>query len=349
MSDAAIQDTSTLDRAPTAPSLVLKSSQFRAAREETWRELEALVARVEKRGILSLDAADLERLPILYRATLSALSVARSIALDRNLLTYLESLSLRAYLIVYGPRVRQVRGMLRFLSTDLPRAVRQARWHFLIAAIALISGAIAGFMLTVANEDWFTTLVPAGLAADRGPDSTAADLRNDELFAPWPGPVRSFALMANFLFSHNTLVGLLIFCLGIAAGIPALMLLIYQGLTVGAFLALHYNRGLAIDSLGWLSVHGVTELTAIVLFGAAGLMLAEKILFPNRLPRLESLATNGRTATQIAIGAVLMLLVAGILEGGLRQLVQPTTWRFAIGGTTAVLWLGYFTLAGRRT
>jgi uncharacterized membrane protein SpoIIM required for sporulation len=349
MSDAAAEDTTTLAPAPSTASLVLKSSQFRAAREETWRALEALVARVEKRGILSLDAADLERLPILYRATLSALSVARSIALDRNLLTYLESLSLRAYLVVYGPRVRQMRGMLRFLSTDLPRAVRGARWHFLIAAIALISGAIAGFMLTAANEDWFTTLVPGSLAGDRGPDSTAADLRKDELFAPWPGPVASFALMANFLFSHNTLVGLLIFGVGIAAGVPALMLLVYQGMTVGAFVALHYNRGLAVDSLGWLSVHGVTELTAIVLFGAAGLMLAEKILFPGRLPRLENLAANGRTATEIAIGAVLMLFVAGILEGGFRQLVQPTEWRFAIGGATACLWLGYFTLAGRRS
>jgi hypothetical protein len=36
------------------------------------------------------------------------------------------------------------------------------------------------------------------------------------------------------------------------------------------------------------------------------------------------------------------------LEGGFRQLVQSTDWRFAIGGTTGILWLAYFTLAGRR-
>ncbi len=343
-----VEDIPGLDVVQPTHALILKSSQFRASREETWRELEALVARVEKRGVLSLPAEDLERLPLLYRSTLSALSVARSIALDRNLLTYLEALSLRAYLVVYGPRVRQMRGLLRFLTTDLPRAVRQARWHFLIAFIALASGCIAGYMLTMHNEDWFDTLVPAGLAGGRGPDSTAADLRNDELFAPWPGPVQSFALMANFLFDHNTLVGLLIFSLGIVAGIPALLLLVYQGLTVGAFVALHANRGLTVDCLGWLSVHGVTELSAIMLFGAAGLVLAEKILFPNRMPRLESLATSGKLATQIAVGAVMMLFVAGILEGGFRQLVQSTDWRFAIGGATGVLWLAYFTLAGRR-
>ncbi len=333
---------------PTTQHLTLKSAQFRKAREENWRELESLVARAEKRGVTALDGDDLERLPSLYRATLSSLSVARSIALDRNLLVYLESLSLRAYLIVYGPRVRQGRAIVRYFTRDLPVAVRNARWHFLIALVALLCGIAAGFLLVKADEDWFGAFVPAALAGDRGPDSTATDLQRDELFAPWPGLVDAFGLMANFLFSHNTLVGILIFSLGIAAGVPSLLLLLYQGATLGAFIALHDNRGLLVEFLGWLSVHGVTELGAILLFGAAGLLLAEPVLFPARAPRLESLAAEGQTAAKIAIGAALMLFVAGILEGGFRQLVQPTEWRFAIGGTTAVLWLAYFTLAGRR-
>jgi uncharacterized membrane protein SpoIIM required for sporulation len=328
--------------------LTLKSAQFRKSREEGWRELEALVARAEKRGVASLAADDLERLPLLYRAALSSLSVARSIALDRNLLTYLESLSLRAYLIVYGPRVRQGRAVIRYFTHDLPQAVRHARWHFLVALVALLCGIAAGFLLVQADEDWFGAFVSPALAADRGPDSTAEELRRDEIFAPWPGLVDAFGLMANFLFSHNTMVGILIFGLGIAAGVPSLLLLLYQGAMMGAFIALHADRGLLVDFLGWLSVHGVTELTAILLFGAAGLLLAERVLFPARAPRIESLAAEGQTAAKIAIGAAVMLFVAGILEGGIRQLVQPTAWRFAIGGATAVLWLAYFTLAGRQ-
>ena len=331
-----------------AKPLALKSNQFRKAREENWRELEALVTRAEKRGVLSLGAEELERLPVLYRSTLSSLSVARGIALDRNLLNYLEALSVRAYLVVYGPRVRQLGALWRYLATDLPQAVRAARWHLLIAFLTLLGGIVGGFLLTHANEDWIAALVPGDLAADRGPDSTADELRKDEIFAPWPGPLEAFALMANYLFSHNTAVGLLIFSLGIAAGVPGLLLLFYQGLGVGAFIALHYDRGLLVDFLGWLAVHGVTELTAITLFGAAGLVLAEKVLFPSRMTRLESLATQGKLAAQIAIGAMIMLFAAGILEGGFRQLIQSTPWRFAVGGFTGLIWLGYFTLAGRR-
>jgi uncharacterized membrane protein SpoIIM required for sporulation len=203
-------------------------------------------------------------------------------------------------------------------------------------------------LLTMADESWFDALVPQGLALDRGPDSTADELRREEIFAPWPGLVQAFGLMANFLFSHNTLIGILTFSLGIAAGVPTIVLLFYQGLMLGAFAALHYDRGLLVEFLGWLSIHGVTEIAAIILCGAAGLVVADKVLFPGAQARIDSIAARGREAAEVAIGAVLMFFVAAILEGGFRQLVQSTHWRFAIGGGSGILWLAYFTLAGRR-
>jgi uncharacterized membrane protein SpoIIM required for sporulation len=332
---------------PARPELVLKSSEFRKGREASWHELEGLVDRVERRGARALSLDELQRLPILYRAALSSLSVARSIALDRNLLLYLENLALRAFLCVYGPRVDARQGIGGFFARDLPRAIRAARWHILIAALCLVVGVAAGFLLAVQDESWVSTLVPSSLAGGRGPSSTRADLYNKEIFAPWPGFAASFGLFANVLFSHNTAVGLLAFGLGLAAGVPTVMLMVYQGLTLGAFVALHYNRDLTVDFLGWLSIHGVTELTAIVLFAAAGLVIADKMLFPGRYSRVESLALHGRQAGYIAVGAMLMLFVAALLEGGCRQLIQSTPGRFAIGLATGVLWFAYFRYAGR--
>jgi len=330
------------------PQLVLKSSEFRKGRENGWRELEALVGRVERRGVRSLSLDELQRLPILYRGALSSLSVARTIALDRNLLLYLESLALRAFLAVYGPRVSPLAGLRAFFGHELPAAVRSARWHILIAALALLVGTAAGFMLTVQDEAWFSSLAPSGLAGGRGPSSTRADLYNKEIFAPWPGAVESFGIFANVLFSHNTLVGIMTFGLGMAAGIPTMLLSVYQGLPLGAFIALHYNRELTVDFLGWLAIHGVTELGALILFAAGGLVIAEKILFPGRYSRIENLAMHGRLAAQMAVGAVLMLFVAAILEGGFRQLVQSTPLRFAIGFGVGALWLAYFCYGGRK-
>ena len=85
------------------PLIVLKSSEFRRAREAGWLELERLIEAVEQHGMRSLAPDQLQQLPLLYRSTLSSLSVARAIALDRHLLLYLENLALRAFLAIRWP------------------------------------------------------------------------------------------------------------------------------------------------------------------------------------------------------------------------------------------------------
>jgi uncharacterized membrane protein SpoIIM required for sporulation len=306
-----------------------------------------MVSRAERRGVGSLSADEAQRLPLLYRAAMSSLAVARTIVLDRNLLLYLENLSLRAYFIVYGPRFGLLRSLAGFFRRDFPRAVRGMHRHLAIAAIALLAGGIAGYLLVRADPQYFWLLVPDDLAQGRGPESTAAELREQELFAPWPGFVHAFIVFANSLFRHNTAVGLLAFGLGFACGLPAILLMLYQGLVLGAFLALHAERGLAVDFIGWLSLHGVTEILAILLCAAAGLVLAEKILFPGSLSRLENLARGGRTAAGVAAGAVALFFLAGILEGGFRQLINNTPGRFAFAGGSALLWSAYFLLCGK--
>ena len=191
---------------------------------------------------------------------MSSLSVARHIALDRNLLLYLENLALRAYLVVYGPRSGVLVCLKNFLRRGFPRAVRSMLPHLAVALAALLCGALAGYLLVQADPDRFSLLVPGDLAGGRGPGSTREELIHEELFAPWPGFVHAFVVFADSLFRHNAMVGLLCFGLGFALGVPTLILLLYNGLTIGAFLALHVERGLGIEFMGWLSIHGVTEI-----------------------------------------------------------------------------------------
>jgi uncharacterized membrane protein SpoIIM required for sporulation len=94
-------------------------------------------------------------------------------------------------------------------------------------------------------------------------------------------------------------------------------------------------------------IHGVTELGAIVLCGAAGLMLGYAIAFPGAQSRLANLAKHGRRAAMVVMGAVFMLLLAGLLEGLGRQLITDTGTRLTIAGTTLLIWLGYYVTAGR--
>lgn len=328
------------------PALVLRSTEFRKGREAGWRELETILALIDKRGIKAPSADEMQRLPVLYRGVVSSLSVARAIALDRHLLRYLEDLSLRGYLAVYGPRSSALEALRAFLLRGFPAAVRAARWHIVIATLALLVGVLAGYFLVRSDEDWFRGLVPNGFGEDRSVSSTAEHLRKTEIFAPWPGFAQSFVVFANSLFRHNSVIALMSFGLGFLAGVPTILLIAYQGLILGAFIELHAKRGLFVDFMGWISIHGVTEIGALLIAGAGGLAIAEKIVFPGRLSRVDSLARYGKEAAQLGGGAVIMLFIAGLIEGGFRQLIDSTMGRFAFAAVTACLWLAYF-LSGR--
>ena len=143
----------------------LKSFHFRREREATWRALEEVVDRAEKRGVQALSSTELVRLPSLYAATLSSLSVARSISLDRNVVEYLESLAGRAYFLVYGARTNFWEAMAEFFAWRLPAAVRRLKLPFAIALTAFLAGVAAGYILTAANADWFYSFVDEDLVA----------------------------------------------------------------------------------------------------------------------------------------------------------------------------------------
>lgn len=331
----------------------LRSYQFRREREKSWQELEALVAAGEKKGLNNLSASDLFRLPVLYRSVLSSLSVSRAISLETNVVSYLENLSSRTYFLLYGVRGKTGAMVWRFFTEGFPSSVRNALPLVLFSLFAMLLGVAAGYFLTAANPDWFYAFVSEGYSSGRGPTASTEELRNS-LFAPAEETGASMlTVFSTFLFTHNARIGMLAFALGFAFGLPTLFLLFLNGATLGAFIAVFESRGLGPDFLGWVMVHGSTELLAVVLCGGAGLVLARAIILPERKSRRQSLAERGQSAAVIVVGAVLLFLIAGLLEGYARQLVQDTGTRLVIGGGFLALWIVYFAvpwhrLGGRR-
>jgi len=330
---------------PPAVARQMRSVEFRREREATWMALEDTIATADKRGLRTLSAEQLARLPHLYRATLSSLSVARSISLDRALTDYLENLVGRAYFVVYGTRQHLRRQIADFVTWKLPSTIRAAKWHILIAAVVTIAAAFAAFQLTSADMDYYYAFA-GDMAQGRTPASSTAELR-EGLYHTESGS-GILATFAASLFSHNSRVGIMAFATGFVAGLPTLLLLFYNGLVLGAFVALFVSRGLGVDLWAWILPHGVTELTAVMLCGAAGLMLAHALVFPGAHTRMDSLRERGRAAAVVVIGAVAMLFIAGLIEGVFRQTVTSVPIRFAVAGVTAAWWIYYFGFVGRR-
>jgi len=147
--------------------------------------------------------------------------------------------------------------------------------------------------------------------------------------------------MATFLFTHNAGVALMAFALGFAFCLPSALLMVDNGCVLGAFLAIFVQHGLGVEVGGWLMIHGVTELFATILAGAAGFRIGTALAFPGERTRLESVSHAGRGAAVLMGGVLVMLFCAGILEGVGRQLIQVTWIRYAIAATSGVIWLTY--------
>lgn len=319
------------------------TGRFRAEREADWIAFDLLLTKLEKRGAKALTSDELLQLPILYRATLSSLSIARATSLDKALLDHLEALSIRGYFLVYGVRETRWSRIRRFVLYDWPAAVRAVWKETLIISLVIILGALTSWSLVAHNPEWYYNFVDESMAGGRDPRATVEFLRSTLGHGKDGGGEESgLHVFATFLFTHNSRVSIMSFALGFAFGVPTMMLEYYQGIGLGAMLAVFSSKGLGFDFGGWLFIHGTTELFAAALSGAAGLRIGAAVVFPGARSRLEAAAQAGKTAGKVMVGVILMLLVAGLLEGFGRQLITDTLLRYGIGTVMLLFWLGYY-------
>ena len=323
---------------------VLRSDRFRLEREADWIRLEAIVNRMEKGKARRLSDEDVLALPTLYRTLLSSLSIARENSLDAGLIDYLEGLALRSYFLVYGTQTSFARWLGSFFGGGWSRAVRAIQLDIWIALFVMIAGAAIGYILVAGDSDWFYALVPGNFSDARVPGASEQALR-DTLFGGQEED--GLGVFAAFLFSNNAQVAILAFALGFAFAIPSILLLIHNMALLGAMLWVFAQRGLTVDFIGWLSIHGTTELFAILLAGAAGIHVGRSIAFPGARSHLKAASDAGKRAALVMVGVIIMLICAGLLEGFARQLIDNTAGRFAVGGGMLLLWLIYFIGFGR--
>jgi uncharacterized membrane protein SpoIIM required for sporulation len=326
--------------------LHLKSYRFRAEREDDWKRLEALLAKAGRGSARGLSDEELLAMPVLYRQALSSLSVARATSLDQSLVDYLESLSTRAYFFVYGARSSLVERLGGFFAREWPAAAK-ALWRETLVSFALtLVGVIAAYLLTVHDPDWFSAFVPDSLAGGRGPAASAEALR--ATLYDKGGDHSGLSVFAAFLFTHNSGVAIFAFALGFAFCLPTAMLMAYNGCMLGAFLATFAMRGLGFEAGGWLAIHGVTEISAVILAGAAGLRIGWTLAFPGDLSRPAAMAQAGRQSATLMAGVVVMLFCAGILEGVGRQVIQNDFARYGVALVTLIVWPVYLYLPRRQ-
>jgi uncharacterized membrane protein SpoIIM required for sporulation len=160
---------------------------------------------------------------------------------------------------------------------------------------------------------------------------------------------RAFApAMSAMIITNNIRVDAMAFAGGITAGILTLYIIGSNGLMLGTLGAVFAARGFGTDFWATIAPHGVIELFAIQIAGAAGLILGAGIVRPGRARRIDALTANAARALTLMLGVAGLLVIAGTIEGFVSPQRLSTDVRFSIGALTAVALTAYLAFAGRK-
>ncbi|WP_077087376.1 stage II sporulation protein M [Mycobacterium rhizamassiliense] len=305
---------------------------FVLAHRPTWDRLEQLV---KKRR--SLTGAEVDELVELYQRVSTHLSTLRSASSDSVMIGRLSSLIARARSAVTGAHAPVSSAFVRFWTVSFP-VVAYNSWRWWL-------GAAVGFFAVVVIVAFWVAGNPEVQSALGTPSDIDQLINHDVASYYSDHPAAAFALQ---VWVNNSWVSAQCIAMAVLLGIPIPFILFQNAANVGVIAGLMFPAGKGGLLLGLLLPHGLLELTAVFLAGAAGMRLGWSVVSPGDRPRGQVLAEQGRAVVSVAVGLVGVLLVSGLIEALVTPSPLPTFVRIAIGILAEVGFLSYIVYFGRR-
>ncbi|HXI19495.1 MAG TPA: stage II sporulation protein M, partial [Gemmatimonadales bacterium] len=212
-----------------------------------------------------------------------------------------------------------------------------ARRAVLVAFLTFALPAAGGFMLLRERPALAEEVLPE-VMLER---AAAGHQREREGRGYYQGREELQPVMASAIMTNNIGVAFNCFAGGIFVGVGSLVLLAFNGLSIGAISAHFANQGLLGYLWTFIIGHGVLELFAIWVAGAAGFLLGLALIAPGDLSRADALLLRGRLALRMIGAVVVMLVLAGTIEGFVSAGTEPLAYRLAVSAASLVFLAGY--------
>jgi uncharacterized membrane protein SpoIIM required for sporulation len=296
--------------------------RFLMTRRAGWARLESLLDLAERGTERALGAATLQEILGLYRQACSDLQEARAGTGNPAVLGRLNDLTGRGYRFVYRRAPgRAVKGALvRFFRRDLPLTFQRERGSVLAAATALVLGAVIGLAAVMADRRHGERLIPEAFFSESPRDRVNRIEKDEERV----DSVEEALTFGASLYTHNIKVSFAAFGLGALGLLGGVAILFYNGVILGAVAGMYALDGVSTFFVAWVGPHGALEIPAIVFGGAAGLRAGRALLLPGDLTVGASLRQAFPTVWRMMVGAALILVVAGLIEGSFSQFTART-------------------------
>ena len=249
---------------------------------------------------------------------------------------YLNSIAASVHQEIYKNKKEKSSRIISFWKYELPfifkNSQKQLFYAFLIFAVAMLIG-----IVSAAYDDTFVRLI----LGDSYVNMTLENINKGD-----PLAVYKSMNQINMFFGitiNNIRVAFICFALGLLFSFGTGVMLLYNGIMLGAFQYFFYAKGLLLKSVLVIWIHGTLEISAIIIAGCAGLVMGNSILFPGTYSRGVSFIRGAKQGVKIVIGLVPIFITAGFFESFITRYSQMPMWlSLTIIGSSVLFITWYF-------
>lgn len=266
------------------------------------------------------------------------LSYARTFYPGSQTVAYLNGLTTKLHLHIYANRKEPKGRFFTFWRLELPLILARRR-RYLIHSLLFFSVFVAIGVLSARLDDQFVRLI----LGDGYVDMTNENIEKGDPFGVYKTeePLTMFLTIAF----NNIYVACRVFVMGLLGGVGTVYALFYNGIMLGSFEYFFFSRGIGMESILVVFIHGTLEISAIIIAGAAGLVLGAGILFPGTYSRRASMVAGARDGLKILVGLGPVFLLAAFFEGYVtRHTGMPLWMSLSILLTSLIFIIGYFVI-----
>ena len=232
---------------------------------------------------------------------------------------YLNGLASKFHQSIYKNKSEKSNRFITFWKFELPLLFKTYRKQVLYSFIFFIVFCLMG-ALSAKYDDNFVRLI----MGDAYIDKTNANIAKGDPFGIYKDQ-SEFAMFFTIAL-NNIYVSLVTFVSGIIFSVGSLYHLMRNGLMLGSFQYYFFSKGLGMQSVLVIWIHGTLEISAIVIAGAAGLVLGNSFLFPKTFTRMVSLKRGAKDGMKIAVGLVPIFIIAAFFESFVTRHTEMPVW-----------------------
>lgn len=281
-----------------------------------------------------IPADDPDEMALEFTRLVDDLSYAKTFYPHSQVTKYLNERASQTYMGIYQNRKEDRNRITEFWKYIVPLTVRKHHAVLLLCFVLFVVFFIVGYYSSQNDEAFLREML-----GDAYVNMTEENIENGQPFGVYAEGGK--LLMWLGIMINNLFVSFTYFARGLVFCFPVIISLLGEAVRLGAFEQMFFAHGIGLESVLTVFIHGTLEISAIVIAGAAGVVLGKGWMFPGTGTRLAAFTRGAKEGVIILISLIPLFMVAAFFEGFVTRYYTMPKWLSAsilLSSATYVIW-----------